>query len=134
MFNKFLQIYTKEEKLPSFSNDPYGRSILTELSFDSHLFKLRDSNNFIESSSNEIHDKNGNIIRKINGRWEEPNEFNIDNNNIIHNNQKSQNIQYAFIATLSTLLPIIIVLIIIISILIFYHIRQQSRFTSQRRN
>lgn len=32
MFNKFLQIYTKEEKLPSFSNDPYGRSILTEVS------------------------------------------------------------------------------------------------------
>ncbi|RTG85595.1 uncharacterized protein DC041_0012112 [Schistosoma bovis] len=134
------QIYTKEEKLPSFSNDPYGRSILTE-GFDvdnPYINKSSksdwDSNNFIESSSNEIHDKNGNIIRKINGRWEEPNEFNIDNNNIIHNNQKSQNIQYAFIATLSTLLPIIIVLIIIISILIFYHIRQQSRFTSQRRN
>uniref|UniRef100_A0A5K4F429 Macrophage-expressed gene 1 protein n=1 Tax=Schistosoma mansoni TaxID=6183 RepID=A0A5K4F429_SCHMA len=128
-----LPIYTNEEKLPSFSNDPHGRSILTELSFDSHLFKLSDSNNFIESSSNELHDKNGNIIRKINGRWEEPDQFNIENN-INHNNQKLQNIHHAFITTLSTLLPIIIVLIIVISILIFYHVRQQNRPTSQSRN
>ncbi|KAH8867377.1 Macrophage-expressed gene 1 protein [Schistosoma japonicum] len=97
-------------------------------SFDSHLFKLGGSNNFIGSSSDVIHDTNGNMIRKINGRWEEPDQLKTDNNLYA----KSQNIHYAFIATLCTLLPVIIILILVISILAFYYIRQQNRFISRR--
>ncbi|CAH8564759.1 unnamed protein product [Schistosoma turkestanicum] len=115
--------FLKEQARRQLKRPPF----VLPLSFNSRLFKLSDSNNFIGSSSNEVHDKNGNIIRKINGRWEEPNQFDNESND-----WKPQNSQYAFIATLSTLLPIITVLIIVISILIFYHVRQQSRFASRR--
>ncbi|TNN20188.1 Macrophage-expressed 1 protein isoform 1 [Schistosoma japonicum] len=123
-----MPIYAKEEKLPPFQNYLEGRSGLNEFSFDSHLFKLGGSNNFIGSSSDVIHDTNGNMIRKINGRWEEPDQLKTDNNLYA----KSQNIHYAFIATLCTLLPVIIILILVISILAFYYIRQQNRFISRR--
>ncbi|CAH8653395.1 unnamed protein product [Heterobilharzia americana] len=89
---------------------------------DPHLFKLADSNNFIGSSSDAVHDANGNMIRKINGRWEETNQF---NNDYKYNSGDSKDNQHALTVTLATLLPIITILVIIVSILLFFYVRRQ---------
>ncbi|CAH8874147.1 unnamed protein product [Trichobilharzia szidati] len=99
-------------------------------SLDPHLFKLSDSNNFIGTSSDTVHDVNGNMIKKVNGRWEEPDQYN-DNSYNYNNNGNSKRNQYAFAITLSTLLPINVILIIIISVILFYYTRQKTRLAAQ---